>query len=204
MTQKWHYRRTFKRVRPWLMATAIAVSLAVWGAYPQGFGSTPLLAQSLRAEQSAAIIYQKLTYLPQENQYRRQDTGEIDPEHTLISRFIRYHQDLQKRPVIYALDWKITLADYLGLNEPIVPERYPGSATLQENPAEKDLELISRLNRRQRQELVDLLVSLYKTNAGPSPQPAAESTSQPTTTDKPAVPSLSRPGDAQLLKRWQK
>ncbi|YAI81282.1 MAG: hypothetical protein ACQJCO_05455 [cyanobacterium endosymbiont of Rhopalodia sterrenbergii] len=159
-------------------------------------------AQTLRPEEVAAIVYEKLSYLPRENQYIRKDTGEIDPVQTLISRLIRYHRDLKRRVPSVSLDWKITLADYLGVNESMKEDRYPGSSTLQSNPLTPDVEAIQKLNRHQRQELVDLLVSIYapKQKKTKFPTIQTESTpelSQPTPT---IGPGLSKPGDADLLK----
>ncbi len=159
-------------------------------------------AQTLRPEQAATMVYEKLSYLPKENQYIRQDTGEIDPNHTLISRFIRYHRDLKRRTPNVALDWKITLADYLGVNESMKEDRYPGNSTLRSNPMETDVKAIRELNRRQRQELVDLLVSLY-TPKQPKPKlptTQTESNPEPSQPTPTIGPGLSEPGDADLLK----
>lgn len=164
--------------------------------------SPPVISNtsSVRVEEAAAIVYQQLPYLPKENQYRRLDTGEIDPNHTLVSRFIRYHQDVKKRQTRYRLDWKITFADYLGVNELIDPDKYPGKLTLQTNPAATDIKAIQVLNRRQRQELVDLLALIYKPKASANPAPPkASPTPQATPSVDPRKPSLGKPGDAQLL-----
>jgi hypothetical protein len=155
---------------------------------------------SIRVEGAAAIVYQQLPYLPKENGYISKETGEINPEHTLISRFIRYSQDLKKRTNRYRFDWKLTLADYLGANETINPETYPGSLTLTTNPFETDVKAIQALNRRQRQELVDLLAFIYKpqvTTQAPKIKPSP--TPQSTPIDESGKPSLAKPGDAQLL-----
>ena len=157
-------------------------------------------SSSIRAEGAAAIVYQQLPYLPKENEYRRKETGEIDPEHTLISRFIRYNQDLKKRTNRYRFDWKLTLADYLGANETIDPETYPGSVTLTTNPFATDVKAIQALNRRQRQELVDLLAFIYKPQVTEKPAKTKISpTPQATPKDESGKPSLAKPGDAQLL-----
>jgi hypothetical protein len=155
---------------------------------------------AIRAEGAAAIVYQQLPYLPKENEYRRKETGEIDPEHTLISRFIRYNQDLKKRTNRYRFDWKLALADYLGFNETIKPETYPGSLTLTTNPFATDVKAIQALNRRQRQELVDLLAFIYKPQVTEKPAKNKISpTPQSTPKDESGKPSLAKPGDAQLL-----
>jgi len=155
---------------------------------------------SLRVEDIAVIVYQKLPFLPLENQYRRQETGQVDPEHTLVSRFIRYHQDIKKRATRYRLDWKLTLADYLGENEIIVTERYPGSLTLQTNPIDNDVKAIRALNRLQRLELVNLFAQLYKPQVEKTTtEQKPQKPTQPAVVD-PSKPGLSQPGDSQLLK----
>lgn len=155
---------------------------------------------TLTVEQISLQIYEQLPDLPKENTYRRRDNGELDPDHTLISRLIRYHRDIQKRQTRYRFDWKLTLADYLGLNEPMEPERYPGNSTLQTNPLATDTAAIRALTRQQRLALVDLLVINYhppQPKAEPKPQPTAAP--QPVTPPDPNRPTLSQPGDAQLL-----
>lgn len=170
---------------------------------------TPATAQTLPAggytllvEAVAQQVYEQFPELPKANTYLSQDKGEVDVDNTLMSRFIRYHRDIKKRPTRYRFDWKLTLADYLKVNESMSPDRYPGFSTLQESPLEGDRQLIQALNRQQRQALVNFLAEVYR------PQAAASTPETPTTDDqnspKPAVvtpdqPTLSQPGDAQLL-----
>lgn len=159
----------------------------------------PAAAQSLRPEGAAYIIYQRLSFVPLENQYRRQDTGEIDKNHTLISRLIRYNEDVKKRSS-YRFDWQLTFADYLGANETIDIDRYPGNTTLQTNPAKADIAIINKFTLAQRQALITLLAELYAPPQAPSstPQRPATNASPPPTT-KPSRPGLTKPGDANLL-----
>ncbi|MGP0128780.1 MAG: hypothetical protein ACTMUB_05795 [cyanobacterium endosymbiont of Rhopalodia musculus] len=159
-------------------------------------------AQTLRPEEAAAIVYEQLPYLSREAQYTRNDTKNINTVQTLISRFIRYHRDLKRRAPSIPLDWKITLADYLGVNESIQKDSYPGSSTLPSSPMETDVEAIQELNRHQRQELVDVLVSIYAPKQKKLKVPTIQiepipELSQPTPT---ISPGLSKPGDADLLK----
>ncbi|ACK66086.1 conserved hypothetical protein [Rippkaea orientalis PCC 8801] len=192
------YRPYLRRNLKLLLIFLLSISLILGGGQLKW---QPVNAQTLRPENAAAMVYEQLSYLPKENQYFRQDTGEIDPEHTLISRFIRYHQDLKRRSNQVRLDWRITLADYLGVNESMKSDRYPGNTTLKTNPMEADIAVIRSLNRRQRQELVDLLVSLYtpKPQRSPQGQTSTDETVEPST-PRPAVgPGLSKPGDANLL-----
>jgi hypothetical protein len=163
-----------------------------------------------RPDSVAAIVYQRLSYLPKENQYLRQDTKKVDQGNTLIARFVRYHQDVKKRSTRFRFDWKLTLADYLGVNESIKADRYPGKSTLTVNPMAKDVEAIRNLTRRQRDELVNALAEAFKVvNETPAEQttPSNNSPEKPTpqpqsspAPENPSQPSLSNPGDSDLLK----
>jgi hypothetical protein len=119
------------------------------------------VAQTMRPNQIAEIVYHKMPDLPLENNYQRQDNGQIDPENTLITRLLRYHQYVKKRPTKFRLDWQLTLADYLGINEKIQPERYPGYRQLRENPLAGDQKAVDSLTREQRQQLINLLTELH-------------------------------------------
>jgi hypothetical protein len=157
------------------------------------------IAEDLRVEQAAAIAYERLSFLPKENQYVRQETQTVDEEFTLINRFIRYHTGLKKRLPSSRLDWKLTFADYLGVNEPMKADQYPGSSTLTANPMEGDREAIRRLNRRQREELVDLFASIYSVPSETAGTPSQPQPPEPAPAATPTKPTLSKPGDAQLL-----
>lgn len=179
----------------WLMGIALGLSLS--------FGIGHLTqAQSIRPEYVANIVYQRLPEIPKENYYIRRANKEVDPDNTLVSRLIRYNQDVQKRPGRYRFDWKLALADYLGVNEPIKEERYPGNSTLTVNPYKKDLEVIRSLNRRQRNELVNIIASVYNPQATKpeAVQPSSQPTPQPSPATTPQKPNFSQPGDSQLLK----
>ena len=176
------------------LLACLSCFLMVW--IPSSLGQS----SSLRPESVAATIYQTLPYLPKSNEYKTAETGRVNPESTLMSRFIRYHQDVKKRTNIFRLDWKLTMSDYLGINEPVKADRYPGSASLQVNPMEEDLKIIRSLNRAQRQQLVDLLVSIYapvpaQVQKNATPPPVVTEPSEKNPSKRP----LSNPGDARLL-----
>ncbi|WP_267383425.1 hypothetical protein [Cyanobacterium sp. uoEpiScrs1] len=197
------YRRNIRLLIITLLSTGLVMGIGQLELTCNGnFRVQPINAQTLRPEEVATIVYEKLSYLPKENQYIRQDTGEVDPFQTLISRLIRYHRDLKRRAPSVSLDWKITLADYLGVNESIKKDRYPGNSTLKKNPMETDVEAIQDLNRHQRQELVDLLVSIYTPEQRKTKPPTVQNELIPeSSTVAPATgPRLSNPGDADLLK----
>ncbi len=196
-----------RRISELLIAVLIGVFLSLWGVEilqsgnMNSLGSQPAAAQTLRPESVAAQVYQRLPDLPQENQYINRETEEVDADNTLVSRLVRYHQYVKGRFTRFRLDWKLTLADYLGANESIKESRYPGYSILQTNPMKADLKAIGSLTRRQRNELVDVLVSIYN----PEAENASESNPSPQTTPEPSgppprsTPSLPKPGDAELL-----
>ncbi|MUL35071.1 hypothetical protein BWI75_01505 [Gloeocapsopsis sp. AAB1 = 1H9] len=157
------------------------------------FLQPPAIAQSVRISDAWQQVYQQLPDLPLENQYVSRQTGKIDPENTLVRRLISYHTYVKGRPPNYRLDWKLTLADYLGANEWIREESYPGSDTLRQNPFIGDRTAIERLNRDQRNALVQALVNVF---SGVSANPATPTTPSPDTPQ--GLPP--QPGDAQLLK----
>ncbi|MGK7876634.1 MAG: hypothetical protein AB4426_26070 [Xenococcaceae cyanobacterium] len=199
--------RVQRRILELLIAALIGFFLSLWGVEIResvvisGLGAQPATAQTLRPELVAAQVYQRFPDLPQENQYIKRETGEVAPDNTLVSRLIRYHQYVKNRPIRFRLDWKLTLADYLGVNEPLRESRYPGKSTLQTNPMESDRKAISSLNRRQRNELVDLLVSIYNPKVEDSSVPNPSPQTTPETSDSTPKPRLSlpQPGGAELL-----
>jgi hypothetical protein len=164
--------------------------------------TVPAGGYTLLVEAVAQQVYDQFPELPKANTYRRQEGGDVEVDNTLVSRFIRYHRDIKKRPTRYRFDWKLTLADYLDVNEPMSADRYPGFSTLQESPLDGDRQLIQALNRQQRQELVDFLAKVYRPQTVPSnsdaPKPGEPSSPKPAVVT-PDQPTLSQPGDAQLL-----
>jgi hypothetical protein len=100
------------------------------------------------------------------------------------------------------LDWKLTVADYLGANEVMQEKAYPGASTLRQNPLEGDRAAIARLNRKQRDALVQSLVSIFNPNGSAPASADTQAPSQPSTAPPTETkPSFSqpKPGDAQLL-----
>ncbi|HAZ49199.1 MAG TPA: hypothetical protein DDW76_04285 [Cyanobacteria bacterium UBA11369] len=191
-----------------LVAIAVIVTgLVVLGA---GMGqSTPVgrlsqnqvMAQALRTQDLWRQVYQQMPDLPLENQYVNQQSGKVDPDNTLASRLIRYHMFVKGRPPNFRLDWKLTIADYLGENELIEEGVYPGGDTLRENPIAGDRAAIQRLTRSQRNALIQTLVNIFNPNAAQEAAPLRRETRQLTPAPNPtSVPTLPQPGDAQRLR----
>lgn len=146
-------------------------------------------------------VYQKLPDLPRENKYVSRETGKVNPDNTLVNRLIQYHLYVKGRSPNYRLDWKLTLADYLGANELIQEGTYPGANTLRSNPLEGDRASINRLTRKQRDALVQSLESIFNpnsSNAATDTQTPPQPSSAPNAQTTPSFPQP-KPGDAQLL-----
>lgn len=130
------------------------------------FAISPVIAQtaptrSIRTQDVWQQVYKAVPDLPLENQYVTRETGRVDPSNTLVTRMIRYHYFIKGRPVNFRLDWKYTLADYLGINESMQAESYPGSDNLRKNPFESDRAIVQKLNRKQRDALIQALVDAF-------------------------------------------
>ncbi len=219
-------------MRSFLLATAtfsavILVNLAV----EAGAQSVPVVepAPVLAQEPAAPLVipslfqsrdmwrqvYELVPHIPLENHYVDEETGDVDEDNTLLGRMIRYHLIVRGRFPVFRLDWKLTMADYLGANVPIGLNEYPGSDTLETNPMRRDMEIIASLTRAQRDELVTaFLLTFYpeypealeqtapldlpSATESPVADPASDVSEQETESqsDRPLSPS---PGDAQLL-----
>lgn len=212
--------------RPWasrwvgvlrfLLNAALGFSLALGSvaiaAVPSDVGNGTPIAQSsgrnrrVPIERLAQAAYEKLPQFPRNNQYIRLTTGKPDPDHTLLRRMVDYHVYVRQRSPNYRLDWKLTLADYLGLNEVISPLSYPGSDQLRTHPLDGDRRSIIALSRDQRDQLVNTLAGFYnpQTAIAPSAIPPTARPSQPQTNPAPAsqpsLPPLPTDGAADLLK----
>lgn len=158
----------------------------------------PVHAQRVSPGDVWQQVYQQVPDLPRENQYVSKETGKLAENSTLVSRMILYHSYLKGRPPNYRLDWKLTLADYLGVNEVMYETTYPGKETLKKNPFDGDRAAVARLNRSQRDALVQALVNVF-TSKSQNP-PATPNTSSPSQETTPVPRQVPKKGGAQLLK----
>ncbi len=193
------------------------------GRWPLGWGlgvaialGVVLLSSDLRAQQvyiqpetSAQAVYELLPpEFPTANTYVRRESGDVDEDNTLLSRLIAYHIYVKNRSPFFRFDWKLTLADFLGAHEAPSPNQYPSNNTLNENPLAGDRDLIRSFDRRQRDELVQALVTVFNSGRRRAAEsevaePAAAPTpaeSAPPATGRPRNPSLPEPGAADLLR----
>ncbi|WP_201277965.1 hypothetical protein [Scytonema millei] len=142
-------------------------------------------------------VYKQLPNLPLENKYVSRESGKVNSDSTLVNRLIEYHVYVKGRAPNYRLDWKLTLADYLGANELIQDTTYSGAKTLHQNPLEGDRAAINRLNRTQRDALVQSLVNVFTPETS---TPPTTNQQPPTNNQQPTTFSQPKPGDADLLK----
>ncbi|MEG5066347.1 hypothetical protein QUB33_22290 [Microcoleus sp. B3-A4] len=154
-------------------------------------------APQVRVQDAWKLVYEKLPDFPIENNYISQETGKVDPTNTLVGRLIRYHVFVKGRPPNYRFDWKLSLADYLGATpDYLVESVYPGKDVLRSNPMEQDRAAIQRLNRAQRDALVQALVDVFTENSGGGRTQAGEKPQG--RSNSPEIPQP-QPGDAKLL-----
>lgn len=195
-----------KRLTLVLLAVATTAVLLLSSALHNAdwLGSPPAIAQRVSPDTAWQQVYQKLPDFPRENQYVSVETRKVATDNTLVGRFIRYHVYVKGRPPLYRLDWKITLADYLGINERIDEGSYPSRNTLRPNPTEGDVAAIRRLTRQQRESLVQALVDTFAppvSSPRPAVMPSSGTTPAPIQIQPRPAPSPTRgPGAADLLK----
>jgi hypothetical protein len=118
-------------------------------------------AQALRPSEVPTLVYKQIPTLPTENQYISKETKKVDKDNTLVSRLMRYHLYIKGRPATYRLDWKLTLADYLGVNDIMDEAAYPSREKLNINPMEADRKAIQALSRSDRDTLVQTMTDLF-------------------------------------------
>jgi hypothetical protein len=200
--------RYFVPLLPTLVVLAMYVEMqkspapSLLGTQPACAQAAPTNDQMVRPDDVGRLVYKQLPNLPLENQYVSQETGKVASDSTLVSRLIRYHIYVKGRPAIYRLDWKLTLADYLGANEIMGESQYPGADTLRKNPIDGDRAAIGRLNLAQRDALVQVLVNVFNPNYQATPAAPASAAPPPKAKPRPTaspVPTEPKPGDAHLL-----
>ncbi|WP_009631358.1 hypothetical protein [Synechocystis sp. PCC 7509] len=181
-----------------LLTIACLAGLIVLGTQ---LNNTSSFAQSAKPQELWQQVYQRLPNLPLENKYVSKETGKVDENSTLVTRLLQYHLYVKGRAPGYRLDWKLTLADYLGANELIDEAAYPGNDTFNTNPLESDRTAISKLNRQDRHQLVQTLVSLFNQNTrSPANNTSPNTNSSTNPVNQSNSPPPPRPGDADSLK----
>ncbi|MCW5316664.1 hypothetical protein GTQ43_23455 [Nostoc sp. KVJ3] len=164
--------------------------------YRNLFSIQPAYAQRITPSDVWQVVYEQLPDFPRENRYISKENGKVAENNTLANRLIRYHIYTKGRAPIYRLDWKLTLADYLGANEIMYDTTYPGNDSLKENPMEGDKAAIAHLTRSQRNALVQVLVNIFNPTSQNTPSPNTTPSPSPT----PTTPQLPQRGGAELLR----
>ncbi len=160
-------------------------------------GIQPAYAQRITPSDVWQLVYKQLPDFPLENKYISKENGKIAENNTLANRLIRYHIYTKGRAPIYRLDWKLTLADYLGVNEIMYDASYPGNDSLRENPIEGDRKAIKSLTRSQRNALVQVLVNIFNPTSQSTVPPNPNTTTSLATSTPPQPPQR---GGAEPLK----
>ncbi len=111
---------------------------------------------------AAQELYKRLPDFPKENLYNSKENGQVSAENTLGRRIITYHNIIKGRSPYSRIDWKFTLADYLGINDEMGYQEYPGAETLTANPMIRDRKIVDQLTRKQRETLTSALVNIYE------------------------------------------
>lgn len=152
----------------------------------------PASAQRVRTDEVWRVVYERLPDFPKENQYVSLETGKVNPDNTLVSRVIRYHIYTKGRPPVFRLDWKLTLAEYLEVAGAMDTADYPGVNQVRGNPAPGDMAAIKKLNRMQRDALVQALVDGFTANTSRVSMPTPPSSPQSSPTVPTATPRSPR------------
>jgi len=140
---------------PRLMTIAIVMAILLTFT---GITATSAIAQVVRTAEIAQKIYLAIPEVPLENQYFNQKLNKIDPNNTLINRLLRYHAYVKGRPTGVRLDWKLTIADYLGANDIMDLATYPSQDVLTVNPMDSDRAALNTLSRATRNRLIEALI----------------------------------------------
>lgn len=185
------------RIFPFCLGFLLAITVNMGIGFPLLSLSAQNAPRSIRPAVAAPMVQQKLSFLSLENEYIGQESGQVSSQNTLLLRLIRYHEYVKSRPLTYRFDWQLTFADYFGINEPIRANRYPGHRTLAENPLEGDRQVITSLNREQRNQLIDSLLAVYGSkSSATNPSVTPGNTEESDLNSQPRKPQR---GSAELL-----
>ncbi len=167
------------------------------------FSAQPVLSQLRLVPEAATTVYDQIPDFPKENHYQviAENVGAAE-DNTLVYRMMLYHMQVKGRSPINRLDWKLTLADYLELNEPVFARAYPGASILSDNPYRADRDVLKSLNRQQRNQLLEIIITAF--DGDPTPPilyipPATVATPTPQFT-QPGTITIPPRGGADLLK----
>jgi hypothetical protein len=107
----------FKRFRQLFGFTTLAVAITAWILLETLTQRGMAQQRFITPEAASTRLYQQLPNFPKENQYKPNGNQNFTPS-TLVERLVQYHTMVKGRNPQFRFDWKLTLADYLGLNDP--------------------------------------------------------------------------------------
>jgi hypothetical protein len=151
-----------KTIRQYWLVGFLGVGLSL-------FLACPSPSQTVRVGDAWKTVYQQLPELARSDQYVSRETKQPDSSNTFVGRLISYHLYTKNRPAAVRLDWKLTIADYLNANEDIDSDNYPTQKRMQTHPLEGDRAIIQQLTRTQRDQLIQVLITVL--NAPPIAPP---------------------------------
>lgn len=215
----------FVAILAMMAISTVTIALVVSAAMAQpvpgvGAGPAVVLAQQnsaqpgrIRRRDIWKAVQAQLPDLPREDHYAGDQGSETGEPSTLTKRLIEYHNFRKGRSPISRFDWKLTLGDYLGINEPMMLASYPGGDRLTPNPLEGDRAAIRSLSPAQRNSLVNTLVRLHNPSipdaffddsgaplASPAPPASVAPPAAAPPAPRPGPYPLPQPGDADLLR----
>lgn len=150
----------FKHLRRYRLLGVLVATFVAFNGIALGAGQAQSPSRSINPAAISTQVYTQIPELPLENQYISSETGEVATENTLVSRMIRYHLYIKNRPTTLRLDWKLTMADFLGAFERMSPADYPDYG-LRENPMAGDILAVENLSWGVRDRLTNLLYEAF-------------------------------------------
>ncbi len=116
----------------------------------------PVQAQLREIPRITEAVYTAMPSLPRLDQFQTAAGESLDT--SFVRRVLLYHMRSEGRALNSRLDWKLTFADYLGINLTMFAQQYPGADQFSENPYTADLEAFRALTRADREQLLAALL----------------------------------------------
>lgn len=114
----------------------------------------PAFAQRIRdIPERSAQIYELMPDLP-----------EASEDGKWLQRVLLYHVRTKGRLANSRFDWRLTFADFLGVNDPIYTDQYPPDGT-EVNPLNGDRDLFQAMTRHDRNEFLAAILEVYGNNS---------------------------------------
>ncbi len=148
-------RRRWQRRLSWFVGLVVAWQLTL--VLP-----LPVQAQLREIPRITETVYAAMPNLPRLDQFRTSSGESL--ETSFVRRLLLYHMRSEGRSLQSRLDWKLTFADYLGINVTMFAQQYPGADQFSENPYNADLDALRALSRAEREQLLAILLEAVEFN----------------------------------------